>query len=46
VAYRLGINAINLGDASESPFLKEGYLGGFSNGDKKSPSPPFPMGGI
>ncbi|MGD8722203.1 MAG: hypothetical protein PVG46_10385, partial [Desulfobacterales bacterium] len=40
-------NVINLRNAFESLPLKKGDLGGFSNGDKKSPlAPLFLKGGI
>jgi hypothetical protein len=45
--YRLIANVINLRNAFESPPLKKGDLGGFSNGDNKSPlAPLFLKGGI
>jgi hypothetical protein len=41
LACYLQFNVINLRNAFESPPLKKGDLGGFSNGDKKSPLAPF-----
>jgi hypothetical protein len=35
------INTVELRDVFESPPLKKEYLGGFSNGDKKSPLAPL-----